>query len=68
MGANLLRTSKISLSPIDLDHSENWKSLRKMYIQRTLVTAGNPKAIIFFTAIFPQFVDPNTFNIFTKPR
>ena len=26
--------------------------------KKALVTAGNPKAIIFFTAIFPQFIDP----------
>jgi len=60
MGVNLIRTSKTSLSPIDLNHLENWKSLRKIYMQGALVTAGNPKAIIFFTAIFPQFVDPNS--------
>jgi len=59
MGISLLRSSKTPLSPIELNHPGNWKSLRKMYIQAALVTAGNPKAIIFFTAIFPQFVDPN---------
>jgi len=59
MGVNLLRSSKTSLSPIELNRSKNWNSLRKMYIQGAFVTAGNPKAIVFFTAIFPQFVDPN---------
>ncbi len=29
-----------------------------MYLQAAFVTAGNPKAIVFFTAIFPQFIDP----------
>ncbi len=32
-------------------------SKRKMYFQSVVVTAGNPKAILFFTAIFPQFID-----------
>ena len=31
--------------------------LRKMYRQAAFVTAGNPKAIVFFTAVFPQFID-----------
>ena len=30
-----------------------------MYLQAAFVTAGNPKAIVFFTAVFPQFIDPN---------
>jgi len=64
MGVNLLRSSTTSLSPIELNHSENRNSLRKMYIQGAFVTAGNPKAIVFFTAIFPQFVDPDTAYLF----
>lgn len=31
-----------------------------MFLQAVLVTAGNPKAIVFFTAVFPQFIDPAT--------
>jgi threonine/homoserine/homoserine lactone efflux protein len=41
------------------DNSEKNGSLRRMFMQAALVTAGNPKAIVFFTAIFPQFIDPN---------
>jgi len=36
------------------------KSKRKMFLQAAVITAGNPKAIVFFTAIFPQFIDPGT--------
>jgi threonine/homoserine/homoserine lactone efflux protein len=32
--------------------------LSRMFLQAALVTAGNPKAIVFFTAVFPQFIDP----------
>jgi len=34
--------------------------LRKMFFQAAMVTAGNPKAIVFFTAVFPQFISPKT--------
>ena len=34
-----------------------------MYLQAVFVTAGNPKAIVFFTAIFPQFIDPDFYLI-----
>jgi threonine/homoserine/homoserine lactone efflux protein len=33
-------------------------SSRQMFRQAFLVAAGNPKAIVFFTALFPQFIDP----------
>ena len=33
--------------------------LRSMFLQAFLVAVGNPKAIIFFTALFPQFINPN---------
>jgi threonine/homoserine/homoserine lactone efflux protein len=32
--------------------------LSRMFLQAAFVTAGNPKAIVFFTAVFPQFIDP----------
>jgi homoserine/homoserine lactone efflux protein len=34
--------------------------LRKMFLQGVFVTAGNPKAIVFFAAVFPQFIDPKS--------
>ncbi|PSW21292.1 LysE family translocator [Photobacterium sanctipauli] len=30
----------------------------KLFTSGFLVAAGNPKAIVFFTAFFPQFIDP----------
>ena len=30
----------------------------KMFAQGALVTGSNPKIIVFFTAVFPQFIDP----------
>ncbi|TEW52975.1 LysE family translocator [Psychromonas algicola] len=32
-------------------------SNRKLYTSGFMVAAGNPKAIVFFTAFFPQFID-----------
>lgn len=37
----------------------------KLYISGFLVAAGNPKAIVFFSAFFPQFIDP-TQPLFTQ--
>ncbi len=40
------------------DSSSKLIPLRKMFFQASMVTAGNPKAIVFFTAVFPQFINP----------
>ena len=32
-------------------------SMRKLYVQGLLVGASNPKALLFFAAFFPQFID-----------
>ncbi len=58
MGIGILFSTRTSsnLNNMDLPGEDN--SLRKMFLQAALVTAGNPKAIIFFTAVFPQFVQP----------
>jgi threonine/homoserine/homoserine lactone efflux protein len=31
---------------------------RSLYLKGLLVGASNPKALLFFTALFPQFIDP----------
>ena len=59
MGISIFCSSKVLLSPNGFNHSTKWNSLRKMYLQAVFVTAGNPKAIVFFTAVFPQFIDLN---------
>ena len=34
-------------------------SIKKLYLQGFLTSAANPKAVIFFAALFPQFIDPS---------
>jgi len=37
---------------------------KKLFLEAFFVTAGNPKAIVFFTALFPQFVDARNNTVF----
>jgi threonine/homoserine/homoserine lactone efflux protein len=60
IGISILCSDKMSGPKNNREQGHKLNSLRKMYIQAALVTAGNPKAIIFFTAIFPQFIDPSS--------
>ena len=53
---------KTFFAPTDLalkaDEDNNVESnFINRYLEAFFVTAGNPKAIIFFTALFPQFID-----------
>jgi threonine/homoserine/homoserine lactone efflux protein len=38
--------------------TETGRRLRSYYVRGFLVGSGNPKAILFFTAFFPQFLNP----------
>ncbi|CCK79476.1 LysE family translocator [Desulfobacula toluolica] len=58
IGISILCSSEMSLSTKNLNRSTKKNSLTGMYLQAAFVTAGNPKAIVFFTAVFPQFIDP----------
>ena len=35
------------------------KSFLSLYVEGFLMSAANPKAIVFFAALFPLFIDPN---------
>ena len=59
MGVCIWRSPHMTGSDRINNHLSTEKSLWKMYMQAAFVTAGNPKAVVFFTAVFPQFIDPN---------
>ena len=63
IGIGLFLSPKSSLPLSAQSNPTKELSLRKMYLQAVFVTAGNPKAIVFFTAIFPQFIDPDFYLI-----
>ncbi len=49
--------SKRQLFEIQDKSTEHPHGERKYFIQGLLVALSNPKAILFFTALFPQFID-----------
>ena len=55
MGIKLWRKASSTLT---LDPVKAGESRRKMFLNAYLVTALNPKGIVFFVAFVPQFVDP----------
>jgi homoserine/homoserine lactone efflux protein len=60
MGIVIWRSSHVKFSEKPFNQPFAKAPLRRMFLQGVYVTAGNPKAIVFFAAIFPQFIDPNS--------
>ncbi len=59
MGVSILLASDLGISSESTEGKIQANTpLRKLFFQSAMVTAGNPKAIIFFTAVFPQFIHP----------
>ncbi|MGD9368858.1 MAG: LysE family translocator [Desulfobacteraceae bacterium] len=49
--------SKHNLFEKAIETSKSNQGIRKSFVQGLLVAISNPKAILFFTALFPQFID-----------
>ena len=54
MGARLWRRARAPL-----EAAAGAASLRGLWLQGFLTSAANPKAVVFFAALFPQFIDPD---------
>jgi len=66
LGVKLLRSAPVDL-PASASNLQNKlelpaDKLRRLARQEFLVAAGNPKAILIFTAFFPQFVDRSAYT------
>ena len=57
MGVNHLRHAN---DPLKQATDEPQRSMWLRYSHGFVTSASNPKAIVFFAALFPQFVDPST--------
>ncbi len=60
IGISIFISPTMSFTANGENQTQRQVSLGKMFTQAAIVTAGNPKAIVFFTAIFPQFIDQNS--------
>ena len=56
-GVGMIRRTKLDDS--NLSASESRMSLKTLWLQGFLTSAANPKAVVFFAALFPQFISPN---------
>ena len=56
MGVRMWRHADQAASTADASRSA---SLMMLWRQGFLTSAANPKAVVFFAALFPQFIDPN---------
>jgi len=59
LGINFFIKTHIFESTPDLNKAPYPKSAIKLFMQAFGVAISNPKAIIFLTALFPQFLNPN---------
>jgi len=66
LGVKLFRSAPVDLAASANDVQSKLElpadKLRRLAKQEFLVAAGNPKAILIFTAFFPQFVDRSAYT------
>lgn len=57
LGLRMIHRAKPD-DPVTSTQSER-ASLRRLWLQGSLTSAANPKAVVFFAALFPQFITPD---------
>ena len=56
LGIKMIRKSRIQENADSQPQTRD--SLKSLWLQGFLTSAANPKAVVFFAALFPQFIDP----------
>jgi len=56
MGLKMCFTQPVAF---EVNNAQQHISNCKLFLSGFFVAAGNPKAIVFYTALFPQFIDPS---------
>jgi threonine/homoserine/homoserine lactone efflux protein len=59
LGIRLLLSKGQDGFAVNVNTQNQPKTRRALYVEGFLVGASNPKALIFFSALFPQFINPN---------
>lgn len=59
LGVKTWRSPAMVWSISDQDQQAARPTLRSSFMQGMMVGASNPKALLFFTAFFPQFINPS---------
>ncbi len=54
-----IKTFRSDASALSITADGDGKARRSFYLQGLLVGASNPKAVLFFAAFFPQFLNPS---------
>jgi len=57
LGLKIILQKGVDFSSINAQASSKGTSSRKIFLQALAVAVSNPKAIVFLTALFPQFID-----------
>ena len=58
LGFKALTSKQENYEQVKLNQEKAAASFKQHYVSGFIVGASNPKAILFFTALFPQFINP----------
>jgi threonine/homoserine/homoserine lactone efflux protein len=57
LGIKMIRSKGLQIGEETLHASKKQVSSRKLFLQAYFVAVSNPKAVVFLTALLPQFID-----------
>lgn len=56
----IIKSPEMKVTPTQYDNKESKQKRFKLFWEGFIIAIGNPKGILFFTALFPQFIQAGT--------